>query len=82
MSLIQSARSWIGAFLVEAFGQITANDFMINFPVPQRLGVGVARGTATRLASGGQVLDYTGRCLNLAARLMDKARPYGVVFGA
>jgi class 3 adenylate cyclase len=66
--------------LVEAFGQITADDFMINFPVPQRLGAGVARGTATRLVSGGQVLDYTGRCLNLAARLMDKARPYGVVF--
>ena len=66
--------------LVEAFGQITADDYMINFPVPQRLGAGVARGTATRLVSGGQVLDYTGRCLNLAARLMDKARPYGVVF--
>jgi class 3 adenylate cyclase len=66
--------------LVEAFGQITADDFMINFPVPQRLGAGVARGTATRLVSGGQVLDYSGRCLNLAARLMDKARPYGVVF--
>ena len=66
--------------LVAAFGQITADDFMINFPVPQKLGVGVARGSATRLASEGGVLDYTGRCLNLAARLMDKARPSGVVF--
>lgn len=53
---------------------------MINFPVPQHLGIGVARGSATRLVSDGLVLDYTGRCLNLAARLMDKARPYGVVF--
>lgn len=68
------------AALVEAFSRITADDYMINFPVPQRLGAGVARGTATRLMSGDYVLDYTGRCLNLAARLMDKARPYGVVF--
>jgi class 3 adenylate cyclase len=66
--------------LVGTFGQIASEDFMINFPVPQHLGAGVARGTATRLVSGGLVLDYTGRCLNLAARLMDKARPYGVVF--
>lgn len=66
--------------LVDSFGQLTATDYMINFPVPQHLGVGVARGTATRLVSGGMVLDYTGRCLNLAARLMDKARPHGVVF--
>jgi class 3 adenylate cyclase len=66
--------------LVNAFGQITAGDYMINFPVPQLLGAGVAHGTATRLVSGGLVLDYTGRCLNLAARLMDKARPSGVVF--
>ena len=63
-----------------AFGQITADDYMINFPVPQKLGVGIARGSATRLISDGGVLDYTGRCLNLAARLMDKARPSGVVF--
>lgn len=66
--------------LVSAFGQITADDYMINFAVPQKLGVGVARGSATRLISEGGVLDYTGRCLNLAARLMDKARPFGVVF--
>jgi class 3 adenylate cyclase len=66
--------------LVDEFGQITADDYTINFPVPQRLGVGIARGSATRLISDGAVLDYTGRCLNLAARLMDKARPYGVAF--
>jgi len=66
--------------LVGVFGQITADDYMISFPVPQKLGVGIARGSATRLISDGGVLDYTGRCLNLAARLMDKARPSGVVF--
>jgi class 3 adenylate cyclase len=66
--------------LVGAFGQITADDYMISFPVPQKLGVGIARGSACRLVSDGGVLDYTGRCLNRAARLMDKARPSGVVF--
>ena len=66
--------------LVGSFGQITSDDYMINFPVPQKLGVGIARGSATRLISDGGALDYTGRCLNLAARLMDKARPSGVVF--
>ncbi len=66
--------------LVDDFGDLTAEDYMVNFAVPQRLGVGVARGSVTRLVSNGYLLDYTGRCLNLAARLMDKARPYGVVF--
>ena len=66
--------------LVDDFGELTADDFMVNFPVPALLGVGIARGSATRLVSAGHVLDYTGRCLNLAARLMDKARPHGVVF--
>ena len=66
--------------LASDFGEITAKDFMVNFSVPQRLGVGVARGSVTRLVANGYTLDYTGRCLNLAARLMDKARPYGVVF--
>lgn len=66
--------------LIDEFGQITDGDYMVNFAVPQQLGIGIARGSVTRLESGGVVLDYTGRCLNLAARLMDKARPYGVVF--
>lgn len=68
------------ANLVDVFGQILSDDVMINFDKPQKLGVGVARGSATRLVSNGFVLDYTGSCLNLAARLMDKARPAGVVF--
>lgn len=66
--------------LVDDFPTLTADDLMVNFAVPQQLGIGVARGSATRLISDGIVLDYTGRCLNLAARLMDKARPSGVVF--
>ena len=66
--------------LVEEFPEITSEDVLVNFAVPQSLGVGVARGPVTRLISDATVLDYTGRCLNLAARLMDKARPRGVVF--
>jgi class 3 adenylate cyclase len=66
--------------LVDAFPDLTRDDPMINFSVPRNLGVGLARGPATMIRSGRKVLDYTGRPLNLAARLMDLARPSGVVF--
>lgn len=65
--------------LVDAFPTISAEDPMVNFDVPDGLGVGISRGAATRLASGDHTLDYSGRPLNLAARLMDLARPKGVV---
>ena len=65
--------------LVENFPTLTSADPMVNVDVPQALGVGIARGAATRLASGRFTLDYSGRPLNLAARLMDLARPRGVV---
>ena len=68
--------------LVEEFGQLVGDDILVNISgkTPQFVGIGLARGSATRLVSGGLVLDYTGKCLNLAARLMEKARPSGVVF--
>lgn len=53
---------------------------MINFPVPTNLGIGMSRGAATRLTSEEKILDYAGRPLNLASRLMDLARPKGLVF--
>jgi class 3 adenylate cyclase len=65
--------------LLEAFPTLTSTDPMVNFTVPQNLGIGLARGSATVLRSGDTVLDYSGRPLNLAARLMDMARPSGVV---
>lgn len=65
--------------LVNEFPTITADDPMVNFRVPGDLGIGIARGAATRLSSGDHTLDYSGRPLNLAARLMDLARPMGVV---
>ncbi len=66
--------------LVEAFPTICDEDPMVNFEVPGKLGIGLARGAATRLHSDDEVLDYSGRPLNLAARLMDMARPSGVIF--
>jgi class 3 adenylate cyclase len=68
--------------LVQNFDHIAADDVMVNITgrLPNSLGVGIARGSATCITSGQVVLDYTGRCLNLAARVMDKARPLGLVF--
>jgi hypothetical protein len=68
--------------LIEDFPNICAGDPMVNFETPDKLGIGIARGAATSLISDGKTLDYSGRPLNLAARLMDLARPCGVVFSA
>lgn len=65
--------------LVECFATICDSDPMVNFEVPRNLGIGLARGATTSLISGERVLDYSGRPLNLASRLMDLARPAGVV---
>jgi class 3 adenylate cyclase len=54
-------------------------DPMITFDLPPDIGIGIARGSATRLSTEDGILDYTGRPLNLAARLMNFARPRGVV---
>lgn len=65
--------------LTEEFSGLAADDPLINFPVPTKVGIGVARGAACRLSAGDKTLDYSGRVLNLATRLMDLARPEGVV---
>jgi class 3 adenylate cyclase len=65
--------------IVKEFPTITADEPMINFAVPGGIGIGLARGPASRLATGDETLDYSGRVLNLASRLMDFARPQGVV---
>ncbi|MDD5057904.1 MAG: hypothetical protein PHQ60_08525 [Sideroxydans sp.] len=54
-------------------------DLMINFPLPERIGFGVARGTAFCLFAGDEIIDYSGQILNLASRLNDFAKPSGVV---
>lgn len=65
--------------IVAGFPTLTKGDPMINFSTPEAVGVGLARGPASRLVSGRKTLDYSGTTLNLASRLMDLARPSGVV---
>lgn len=66
--------------IVESFSTLCEDEPVVNFPVPENVGIGISRGPASRLLSGGVTLDYSGRVLNLASRLMDLARPRGVVF--
>jgi len=61
------------------FANLCDGDPMINFKVPDRIGIGVARGTACCLVSGDKIIDYSGRLLNLTSRLNDLARPSGIV---
>lgn len=66
--------------IVNTFHTFFEKDPMINFKVPDKVGIGLARGSACYLASGDRVIDYSGNTLNLSARLMDAARPSGIVF--
>jgi len=61
------------------FGNICNNDPMIYFRVPDKIGIGIARGTACCLISGETIIDYSGRLLNLTSRLTDLARPSGII---
>lgn len=61
------------------FPSLTASDEMVNFDVPTLVGIGIARGAACRIRAGRLTLDYSGRVLNLASRLMSLARPSGIV---
>ncbi len=61
------------------FGNICSDDPMINFKIPQKIGIGVARGTVCCLISGEMTVDYSGRLLNLTSRLNDLARPSGII---
>lgn len=65
--------------LTEDFGSLCIGEPMINFPTPEKIGIGITRGNACCLHSGGEILDYSGKTLNLASRLMDMARPSGIV---
>lgn len=77
------------------FGELFAKSQVVNFSVPERIGIGISRGAACALlhSEGDEsdgvtkgrkpvILDYSGHKLNLAARLQDSARPSGVVFEA
>lgn len=66
--------------LVLEFKDITSHNRMINFEVPDNIGIGISRGASSRIISGDNTIDYSGRTLNLTSRLMDLARPSGIVF--
>jgi len=64
------------------FGNICSGDRMIHFTVPDKIGIGVARGSACCLVSGSKkrkIIDYSGRLLNLTSRLTALAKPSGIV---
>jgi hypothetical protein len=65
--------------IINSFGELTKAAKMINFDVPDQVGIGISRGSAVRLVAEDVTLDYSGRVLNVASRLMDLARPAGLV---
>jgi class 3 adenylate cyclase len=65
--------------IVDDFPSFATDDPLVNFDVPQSVGIGLARGAASRLYAADKTIDYSGRTLNLATRLMDLARPEGIV---
>lgn len=65
--------------VVKDFPSFFVGDNVVRFEVPKKIGIGLSTGTACRLVSGDKTLDYSGKILNLASRLMDFARPSGVV---
>jgi len=64
---------------IRDFPKLCLWDPAINFPVPDRLAIGIARGSACCLTSNGEIIDYSGKVLNLSSRLVDFARPQGLV---
>lgn len=64
---------------LQEFPDFCKHDPMINFGVPDHIGFGIARGTACCLFAGNRILDYSGHLLNLCSRLMELARPGGIV---
>jgi len=68
--------------LVNAFPDLITDEPLITFPHPENVGIGVSLGSVARLTAKRTTLDYTGRPLNVASRLMDLARPTGVVVDA
>ena len=70
--------------LLQRFSSLCDDEPMVNYPTPSEIGIGLTRGSACCLTSEDdsedKILDYSGRILNLASRLMDLARPSGIVF--
>lgn len=65
--------------LLGDFRDMCSGDPMITFDTPTEIGIGMARGSACCITSEEKILDYSGKVLNLASRLMNVARPSGIV---
>ena len=65
--------------LHQAFPSLV-DDSILNIKKPKKIGIGLSRGVAFRIVANGETLDYSGRVLNRASRLMSLARPSGIVF--
>jgi len=77
--IARTIRACLG--VLKDFPSFFSGDNVVRFEVPKKIGIGLSSGTACRLVSGdNKTLDYCGKTLNLASRLMDFARPSGVVF--
>jgi class 3 adenylate cyclase len=68
--------------LLKDFERICKDDLLVYFETPKNIGIGMSRGSACRISSKSKTLDYSGRVINLSSRLMDLARPSGIVFDA
>jgi len=67
---------------IKDFSSFFIDDPMINFETPGQIGIGLSRGTAYCLSTNNEVVDYLGKPLNLSTRLMELAKPSGIVFDA
>lgn len=62
-----------------AFESFCNDDVKIYFSVPDKIGIGISRGNACCIKANGNIIDYSGQVLNVANRLMDIARPEGII---
>jgi class 3 adenylate cyclase len=66
--------------LVDDFPTLCKGDKLVYFKTPPNIGIGLSRGSACCISSEDEIIDYSGKPLNLSSRLSDMARPLGVVF--
>lgn len=65
--------------VVSDFPSAFENDDIVTFGVPPNIAVAITRGTACEIRSKNRTVDYSGKLLNLASRLLALCRPKGVV---
>lgn len=65
--------------LLDSFDSFCKDDDNIYFPVPDKIGIGISRGCSCCIKANGTIIDYSGQVLNVASRLMDIARPKGII---